>query len=176
MICIIGLGNPGSEYANTRHNLGFLVLDRLTEELGLTWKQEFGVRWAKTSNVLLIEPQEFMNASGPTVVSFFSKKNIDLSPDQIIIVHDDLDFPFGELHLQSNRSAAGHNGVQSIFDAFGTQSFPRLRLGIGNNRDRNMSAEEYVLQQFSADEQPQLSTFISDAISLLQTKYLVGTA
>lgn len=170
MTCIIGLGNPGSEYANTRHNLGFLVLDRLVEELGLTWKQEFGVRWAKTSTALLIEPQEFMNVSGQTVATFFAKKKIDLTPDQIIIVHDDLDFPLGEQHLQSNRSAAGHNGVQSIFDAFGTQAFSRLRLGIGNNREHGLPAEDYVLQRFSSTEQDTVSTTVTLAARTLQEK------
>lgn len=167
----VGLGNPGKEYEDTRHNVGFVVLEKLAEKNQITWKSEFGVRWAKIGPHWLIEPMEFMNVSGQTLKSFLEKKKVEMNPaTDLIVVHDEVDFPLGEVHQQRNRSGAGHNGVQSIIDALGTQDFERMRIGIGNNREKNIPAEDYVLQKFSAEERSAIAQAIDDAISFLEKK------
>jgi len=169
---IVGLGNPGAEYDQTRHNVGFMVLDAVVEKHhGTPWKKEGGVVWSKIGTHLLIKPQEFMNLSGPSIQTFLNYKHIELSdPTQLIVIHDDLDFPLGELHEQINRSAGGHNGVVSMIETLGTQNFSRLRIGIGNNRDVNIPAESYVLQKFSADECKIINTAIADAVEVIERK------
>lgn len=168
---IIGLGNPGSEYDQTRHNVGFMVLDVVVEKNhGTPWKKEGGVVWSKIGDHLLIQPQEFMNLSGVSVKKFIDYKKIELpEPNNLLVVHDDLDFPLGEMHQQINRSAGGHNGVLSMIETLGTQNFSRLRIGIGNNRDQNIPAESYVLQKFSGDEKKIINTAVAHAVQLIET-------
>lgn len=166
---IVGLGNPGPKYEATRHNLGFLVLNRLAHDLGATtWKQERGVQVASVSGHWLIEPQEYMNRSGESVRDWLAYKHLTVDPKVLVVVHDDLDFPLGEVHEQSDRSAGGHNGVQSMIDALGTQAFRRIRIGIGNNRDLNIPGEDYVLQPFSDDERPTIDQAIVDVVARLK--------
>lgn len=169
---VVGLGNPGPEYTGTRHNVGFAVLDLLAEKINLSWKNEFGVAWVKTGSHWLIKPLQFMNTSGSTLWDFQQRKR-DVSgfsiETELLVVHDDVDFSLGELHQQANRSAAGHNGVQSIIDTYG-QNFHRLRIGIGSNRDANIPAEDYVLQKFSSDELPIISQAIDQAAGRLIEK------
>jgi PTH1 family peptidyl-tRNA hydrolase len=165
---IIGLGNPGAKYDGTRHNVGFVVVETVAQKLDLAWSTEFGVRYARSGQHWLLEPQEFMNVSGQTVVAFCQKKHIAINPVDVLVIHDDLDFPLGELHSQRDRSAGGHNGVQSVIDALGTKAFQRLRIGIGNNRDLNIPAEDYVLQKFSATESAALQPAITQAAETVQ--------
>ncbi len=169
---LVGLGNPGKEYSLTRHNVGFMVVDRLVNQLsGPPWKKERGVLWSKVGAHWIIKPQEFMNLSGPALQSFLAGKQ--LQPDDstsLVVIHDDLDFPLGEIHEQRDRSAGGHNGVQSIIEALGAQSFSRVRIGIGNNRDQNIPAENYVLQPFSADEQKIIDEAINRVVDMLADK------
>lgn len=165
---IVGLGNPGHEYELTRHNVGFMVLDKMYDG---AWKKERDVVWAKIGPHLLIKPQAFMNQSGPAVRSFLGYKKVDLAdPTTLLVVHDDVDFPLGEIHQQVNRSAGGHNGVQSMIDALGTQNFSRLRIGIGNNRELNIPAEAYVLQRLSDQELATIQPAISQAAETLKQK------
>jgi peptidyl-tRNA hydrolase, PTH1 family len=174
---IVGLGNPGKEYIGTRHNVGFMVLDKLAADLDLSWKKEFGVEWTKSGEHWLIKPQEFMNVSGASLLKFLKYKGLmnfitpmQLAAGQMIVINDDVDFPLEKLHEQSNRSAAGHNGVQSIIDTLDTQNFARLRIGIGNNRELNIPAEDYVLQKFNIDETKIIDQTIDRAVSLLKSK------
>lgn len=169
---IVGLGNPGTEYEGTRHNVGSEVLDKLLAKFPETsWKKEFGVLWCRLGPHWLIKPQQYMNLSGQSLKSFLDYKHLDLNdPAQLLVVHDDVDFPLGESHEQLNRSAGGHNGVQSIIDTLGTQNFNRLRIGIGNNREVNVPAEEYVLQKFSGDEKKIIASAVSQAVTLLRSK------
>jgi PTH1 family peptidyl-tRNA hydrolase len=165
MDLIVGLGNPGAEYDATRHNIGFAVVDELvrvhdaatvnTKLLARIWK-------AKTDahDALLMEPQTFMNASGDAVAAFMKTKKIPTS--RLIVVHDELDLPFGEVRVSQNASSAGHNGVQSIIDSLGTQEFTRVRIGIGP-RPANIPGDKFVLQQFSAEERKTLATVIGNA-------------
>lgn len=162
----IGLGNPGKEYEQTRHNVGYMVVDKLVNRLnGSKWKKERGVAWSKIGDHLVVKPQEFMNLSGASIKSFLTYKHLDA--EQLLVVHDDVDFPLGEIHEQLNRSAGGHNGVQSIIDALGTQNFRRLRIGIGSNREVNLPAEVYVLQKFTDDENKVMDTAVDRAVELL---------
>lgn len=169
---IVGLGNPGLPYEQTRHNLGFMVVDALVIALnGTPWKRETNVRWSKIGDHVVIKPQQFMNVSGVSLAAFLAYKHISLSdPTQLLVVHDDLDFPLGEIHEQMNRSAGGHNGIQSMIDALGTQNFGRLRIGIGNNRDVNIPAEDYVLQHFTAAEKMVIHEAIARAVQKLTGK------
>lgn len=170
---IVGLGNPGKEYEGTRHNVGFRVLDLVASTLNARWKKEFGVEWCKINDHYLVKPQEYMNVSGSTLNTFQNKKGVSFlaktDASELLVIHDDVDFPLGEIHEQFNRSAGGHNGVQSIIDTYG-QEFYRLRIGIGNNRDLNIPAEDYVLQKFSVDEAPIISAAIQQAADLLIKK------
>lgn len=169
---IVGLGNPGLQYACTRHNLGFMVLDRFARRYpDLIWKAEFGVSWGWVGDHYFIKPQEFMNVSGATLKTFCHKKGLTCTADTLLVIHDDLDLPLGDLRKQTSRSAAGHQGVQSIIEAFGTQDFQRWRLGIGDNRPHNVPAEEYVLQEFTAEEWPIIDRAIDHAADLLQEKF-----
>lgn len=168
---IVGLGNPGPEYARTRHNVGYIVLDRLVSFFpGTEWRADFNVRWAKIGLHYLLAPESFMNASGHALAEFLKKKKFDfiLGPD-FIVVHDDLDFPLGETRLQLDRSAAGHNGVQSIIDHFG-QNFARYRVGIGHNRETNIPAEDYVLQPFTPSELATIDQAVDKVAAELREK------
>jgi len=172
---IVGLGNPDREHQQTRHNVGFMVLDALLElETGASWKTEFGVAWARLGQHWLIKPQEYMNVSGQTLKRFIEKKGIEWKVADLLIVHDELDFPLGEIHEQRDRSAAGHNGVQSIIDAFNTKEFTRLRVGIGDNRLYDMPAEAYVLQRFTPDEQKIITATIKDLAHSLHERLIAA--
>lgn len=166
---IVGLGNPGKKYVGTRHNVGFAVLDQLANDWSCSqWKKEFGVRWTRAKEHWLLEPQEFMNVSGACLLVFTQRKKLALQPaSDLLVVHDDLDFPLGEIRWQHDRSAAGHNGVQSIIEVWG-QHFSRLRVGIGSNRESNLPAEDYVLQPFTSAEQPIIDQAIIEATTLIQ--------
>lgn len=151
---IVGLGNPGAPYRQTRHNLGFRVVDHLATALGAAWKSEPDVISSLTAvddgKIFLIKPQSFMNDSGTPVQRFISFYKIPVN--HLLVIHDDLDLPFGELRPAFDRGAAGHNGVSDIIEKLGSQAFHRLRIGIGSNRNINISAEDYVLQKFSTEE------------------------
>lgn len=169
---VVGLGNPGRKYERTRHNIGFMIVDRLVDQLnGTKWKKERGVRWSKVGEHWVVKPQEYMNASGASLKSFLDYKHLNLTDaTQLLVVHDDLDFPLGEMHEQVNRSAGGHNGVQSIIDALGTQNFGRLRIGIGNNHGANVPAEDYVLQVFTPLESQTIKQAINQAGTTLRQR------
>ncbi len=168
---IVGLGNPGKQYVTTRHNAGWWVLDALAADLGLSWKNERSVDIASINGHWLVKPQSFMNESGPAVQDWLQYKKITVAPGDLLIVHDELDFPtVGTVKLQRDRSSAGHNGVQSMFDTFGTQDMWRLRIGIGDNRPLNMPAENYVLQHVAAADQPVMDQAIKQAVELLREK------
>lgn len=168
---VIGLGNTGQEYDGTRHNLGFRVLDRVAEEHGSAWKAD------RTESMfvstfgphLLLKTQAYMNLTGQAFMKFWKYRRPDSKPQpsELMVVHDDLDLPLGEIRIQENRSAAGHRGVASLIEAFGSQEFHRLRIGIGNNRDVGQPAEQYVLQHFSADEEKVIAATIKKAAESL---------
>lgn len=159
MKIIIGLGNPGEKYAETRHNVGFMFLDKLQKELDFPefeFNKKFNAEISRSVyeirdtryEILLAKPQTFMNLSGEAVRSILDFYK--LSPDDILVIHDDKDIVLGEYRLADNSSSAGHNGVQNIIDCLGTQKFKRIRIGVG--AETNLPAEDFVLQKFSNEE------------------------
>ncbi len=166
MFLIVGLGNPGVKYAKTRHNAGFLVIDALAEKHGLTLKNrpkfqshlvEGNIDGEKS---VLAAPMTYMNNSGLAVsrLAQFYK----ITPEEIIVVHDEIDLSFGKIRVSFNSSSGGHNGVQSIIDLLGVKNFIRARIGIGNDlsASRKIPAEKFVLQNFSAEEMKLFSSEI----------------
>ncbi len=158
---IVGLGNPGRKYVETRHNVGFMVIDQMATESTLQFADE--KRWksqiAKDSDRFLLKPQTYMNDSGLAVgkVSSFYK----IQADQILIIYDDLDLDFGQLRIRGQGSAGGHNGVRSIISHLGTQNFPRLRVGIGRKEGESSN---HVLGKFSTEERSILEKSIKEAV------------
>jgi PTH1 family peptidyl-tRNA hydrolase len=161
---IAGLGNPGKKYERTRHNVGFMVLDALERTLPGTsrlrrFDAELFERTIGDGRIVLLKPQTFMNASGNAVGAAARWYHVPLN--QLLIVYDDLDLPFGQLRLRPSGSSGGHNGMKSIIDRLGSDQFPRLRLGIG--RGQQASTIGYVLSRFNATEERQLHEVIERA-------------
>lgn len=157
---IAGLGNPGREYQRTRHNVGFMVLDRLAADARLAWdySAKWGVAWAK-SDAFLVKPASFMNRSGEPLAAMANFYKI--APEEILVVLDDLALPLGRLRLRTQGSSGGHNGLDSIFEHFGTEAVPRLRVGIG--AAPSQGAVDYVLGRFFEEEKPLVDEAINRA-------------
>lgn len=170
MKIIIGLGNPGKQYEKTRHNAGFIAIDRLREKwdfpdfsLSSKFNAEISERMIDGEKVLLVKPQSFMNRSGQVVRSIMDYYK--LSPADVAVIHDDLDIDLGTFKVSTSSSAAGHNGIQSIIDHLGTQEFKRIRIGIeGTERKKNrlMPGDKFVLQDFSEEEMGIILSAIED--------------
>lgn len=180
MKIIVGLGNPGQEYENTRHNAGFMLVDRLAAEAGAVWKfnKRFKAEIAETAGVFFVKPQTFMNNSGEAVATILSYykllprtlgilkgKNADLS--QILIVaHDDLDIEFGQYKISTDSRSAGHNGVQSVIDHLKTKNFQRIRIGIKKTAGQEkIPGDKFVLMKFSPEEKEKIGATI-DSINI----------
>jgi len=152
MRLIVGLGNPGEKYKNQRHNVGFMVLNRFVADHNLKWKSNSKLKSeiTKFEDKILVKPQTFMNNSGDAVslVSSFFK----VKPQEITVIHDDVDLPFGEIKEQFNAGAAGHHGIGDIILKLGTKEFNRIRIGIGRPPNPNIPVDEYVLMDFSDEE------------------------
>ena len=152
---IVGLGNPGAEYTKTRHNAGFLLVEKLAARWKADWKHErkFGARIARSRQdgrrVLLCQPQTFMNLSGETVGAL--KDFYQLPLKRLLVVMDDADLPLGEIRLRAEGGSGGHHGLESIEQHLASRGFARLRLGIGRT-DGAREITDYVLARFSADE------------------------
>jgi len=153
---IVGLGNPGREYAATRHNAGFLAVEQLATRVGASWKgdrkfESEVARWSggKHGDVLLCKPQTFMNASGEAVGAL--AKFYRVTPESCLVVVDDADLPLGEVRMRPHGGTGGHHGLESIEQHLGTRMFPRLRIGIGR-KDERREITGHVLGKFSADE------------------------
>jgi len=171
MWLIVGLGNPGKEYEYTRHNIGFLTVDHLidqTEARSLS-SSSFHGELFKSSNLLFLKPTTFMNRSGISVQSVKQFYKIEL--DNIIVIHDDLDLPFGALRFKQGGGSGGHNGLKSIDEMVG-RDYMRVRMGIDKPTYKSQVAD-YVLSQFNKEEQQHLSQWIESAAkaSLELTKH-----
>ncbi|MFP3982688.1 MAG: aminoacyl-tRNA hydrolase [Desulfurivibrionaceae bacterium] len=158
MFLIAGLGNPGSKYEITRHNAGFLFLDYLSETLKANftsskWKASTALSDISGERVLLIKPESYMNLSGQPLVAAASYYKI--SPEKVIVAHDDLDLPFGSIKISVNRGAGGHKGVASIIGQLGSKNFIRLRIGIGRPESA-IPIEKYVLLKMNDQELKEL--------------------
>jgi len=151
---VVGLGNPGEEYENTRHNVGFMVVDELVRRLKLRERREECLSHVYRAHiagrtVLLAKPQTYMNNSGFAVVNLLEEYGIE--PPEMLVIHDDLDLPLGMVRLRLEGGSGGHRGVESIIRNVKTQSFPRLKIGIGRPR-RKEEVVGYVLSPFSGEE------------------------
>ncbi|SPF54178.1 Peptidyl-tRNA hydrolase [Candidatus Desulfosporosinus infrequens] len=171
MKVIVGLGNPGPQYAETRHNIGFLLVDRLAEAYNLQYRAKFQGLWTEGKvegeRFLILKPQTFMNLSGRSVrelTNFYKVLGEDL-----LIVQDDMDLPLGKIRLRDQGSAGGHNGIKSILAELGTEKFWRLKLGVGRPPARNSNHEprtmtiDHVLSPFAKDELMQLDEVLERA-------------
>jgi PTH1 family peptidyl-tRNA hydrolase len=163
MKVVVGLGNPGREYARTRHNIGFMTLDRLRQALtNPTERNRFKSQIVEGSyggeKVVLVAPQTYMNLSGHAVREVRSWYHLPI--EDLIVVYDDMDLPFGTLRMRESGSAGGHNGMQSIIEQLGTNEVTRLRVGIGRSRS---GAVSHVLSRFSPEEEAALPDLIQRA-------------
>ena len=170
MKLIVGLGNPGNEYANTRHNIGFHVVDTLASLADLSWKSGFKGEVAKGkiagTDVILLKPHTFMNLSGDSVIEALNFYKLDAKTD-LWVVHDELDLPLGTLRISIGASPGGHNGVKSVLSHAGTQDVPRFRLGIGRPTDQT-PVEDYVLRPFLLEEEPAARESIEKTVKAIQ--------
>lgn len=166
---IAGLGNPGREYRKNRHNFGFMVLDRLTERMGVSFSRlEVKALVTKTEyqgrRLILVKPQTYMNLSGQAVSSLI--RYYKTPPDNLLVVYDDVDLPFGTIRLRPAGSSGGQKGMRSVIEQVGRDDFPRLRLGVGRPPGR-MPAAAYVLQDFSKEEAELLPEIIERAVDAI---------
>jgi PTH1 family peptidyl-tRNA hydrolase len=168
---IVGLGNPGRNYRLTRHNIGFMVVDRIAGQLKCPLTKVQGKALVSTSRIgeqkiILAKPQAFMNLSGIAVSSLVRFYKIDL--EHLLVIHDDVDVPFGQIRLRPGGGSAGQKGVESIIERLATKAFPRLRMGIGQPPGR-MDSADYVLLPFGKDEGEELDNFLDRAAEAVRS-------
>ncbi|HIQ31254.1 MAG TPA: aminoacyl-tRNA hydrolase [Aquifex aeolicus] len=152
---VVGLGNPGKEYENTRHNIGFRVVDELVRKLRAKGPSEECLSLVYTTRtggreLLLVKPMTYMNNSGLAVINLLEEKGI--MPEEMLVIYDDLDLPVGVTRLRLRGSSGGHRGMESVINAAGTENFPRLRIGIGRPKKKE-HVVNYVLSPFSREEE-----------------------
>lgn len=169
MIVVAGLGNPGSRYQGTRHNVGQRVLDHLAPTLRATWRDEGWAlvargRW-RDETVHLVKPQSFMNVTGPVIATVLRRLHAD-APD-LIVVYDDIDLTLGTVRMRMKGSHGGHNGMRSVIEALGTDEIRRVKIGIGRP-ERRADVADHVLDRF----QPEELTVIEDAVALAADRVL----
>lgn len=171
MHIIIGLGNPTREYQATRHNIGFDVITRISDDYRIPLdikkhKAICGKGYIEGEKVVLAQPQTYMNLSGESVrelVDFYK-----VNPEEVIIIYDDISLAAGQLRLRAKGSAGGHNGIKSIISHLGTQEFPRIKVGVGD-KPKGWDLADYVLSRFNDDEQPLIREAIKDASDAVKT-------
>ena len=169
MKLIVGLGNPGLEYVNTRHNIGFVILEKFMDTKGLKLDKEkfdgiYTIDGVGEDRVIYLEPMTFMNLSGDSVRQIADFYKIDTS--DILVVYDDKDIKLGDLRVKKQGSSAGHNGIKSIINQLGTDEFNRLRIGIGSNP--KMQTSDYVLGKFTAQEKEVLDKNLDRYLSEIE--------
>lgn len=172
---IVGLGNPGKQYADTRHNVGFMLLDRIAAAEGLAFRSE--PKWQchiarLADGTILLKPQSFMNLSGRPVRTILSF--LKIPAESMIVVFDDASLPLGTLRFREKGSPGGHNGIKSIIEHTSTDAFPRLKIGIGSGHPGNMTG--HVLGKFFPEEQPILENTLASAQEAIQLARSQGLA
>jgi peptidyl-tRNA hydrolase, PTH1 family len=180
MRLIVGLGNPGREYRETRHNVGFLVAEEIARRHSLEFAMApsqvpdaFVVKKYGEPPVLLAKPLTFMNRSGDAVASL--ARYYDIASTDVLVVYDDVDLPFGRLRARARGSAGTHNGMRSIVSRLGTTDIPRLRLGVGRG-DARRDLADHVLSKFEPDERAELESFIARAADAAEMFAVEGIA
>lgn len=172
MFLIVGLGNPGAEYDWSRHNLGFMVIDKLASDAGVDVKRRecqalVGRGEVAGNDVKLIKPQTFMNLSGESVSCLVAKHKVQDTGSQLIVISDDLALPFGKMRIRARGSAGGHNGLKSIIAHLGTNEFVRLRIGIQPEHPIN-DTKRFVLDSFPRTARPDVEKIIERSADAVQ--------
>lgn len=172
---IVGLGNIGAEYADTRHNIGFMIADELVKKANVSFSTMRHARYAefrqRGKQISVIKPTTYMNLSGKAVNYWMQELRIPLQ--QVLVIVDDIALPFGTIRLKPKGSAAGHNGLKSIEALCGGQLYPRLRFGVGDNFPKGRQAD-YVLSGFDADEIPLLPELIERSTQIIDSFINIG--
>lgn len=185
---IVGIGNPDQEYHETRHNIGFVILEKLAKKIGaedfendakssaLTAKGKFEREGKKTVPVLLVEPQTYVNKSGDAVSALVKKNKI--KAQDVIIIQDDLDIPFGNVKLSFDKNSGGHRGIESIIKALKTKKFYRIRIGTGvraldkarqqSDKKRDEFVKDFVLKKFTPSEREEIKTLFKETLTRLE--------
>lgn len=168
---VVGLGNPGTEYAQTRHSVGFQVVDRLAAEAGVHFRlSRFQAQAARAeisgTPTFLLKPQAFMNRSGRSVAAWLEA--VGLPPVRLVVVHDELDLPLGRLRVVRSAGPGGHRGVASVQESLATRNFPRVRVGIGRPREGQAAADR-VLGEFEPEELPLVAEMVERAAAAVRT-------
>ncbi len=167
MKLIVGLGNPGKEYVKTRHNIGFMAIDKYIENKNLNSKEKFGGIYYETNingeKAILLKPQKYINLSGEVIIQFvkFFKINID----DVLIIHDDLDMPVGKTKLRMSGGSGGHNGLKNIELYFKTKNYKRVKVGISNNK--NIDTKNYVLGKFNNDDNKIIEESLNKIVNII---------
>lgn len=172
---VAGLGNPGDKYRGTRHNIGFDVLDALGERFSLSWVKKFGGEFADYTvngeKVFFIKPLTYMNLSGDCVAqtaSFYKT-----APQEVFVIHDEMNIPYGSIKIRKDGSAGGHNGLKSIIERLGSQDFPRLKMGIGKGADKD--SVPHVLGKWRKEELDTYKEFIEKGLNAVLCVLSGGT-
>ena len=172
---IVGLGNIGAEYANTRHNIGFKILDAFAEASNIFFSEDrygsIAECRVKNQQLLLLKPSTYMNLSGDAVRYWMNKENIPL--ENVLVIVDDIALPFGAIRIKGKGSDGGHNGLKNIAAMIGTQSYARLRFGVGNDFPKGAQVD-YVLGNFSEEQEKQMPERLKIAIDAIKAFCLSG--
>lgn len=167
MKLIVGLGNPGKEYVNTRHNIGFMVIDSFCEKKTLVFKEKYGGLYAEyffnNEKIILLKPQNYMNLSGGVVYNFINYYNLNI--EDIFIIYDDISFDLGNYKLKKSGSSGGHNGIKDIINSLKTEEIKRLRIGISKG---NKNLQNYVLGKFGILERSKVKNIIELANNIIE--------
>ena len=170
MKLIVGLGNIGREYENTRHNIGFMVVDELAKRLGVTFGKEdrnaYCAEYRAPEKILIIKPTPYMNLSGIAVGAYANFYHID--PEDIAVIQDDMDLPVGHLRIRRKGSAGGHNGIKSITEHLGTEEYPRFKIGIGHPERNNRAVVNHVLHQFQGEDKAAIEAAVKAMAEALE--------
>ncbi|MEA1987337.1 MAG: aminoacyl-tRNA hydrolase [Candidatus Marinimicrobia bacterium] len=167
MKVIVGLGNPGKKYSMTRHNLGFIILDELSDRFGLKFKSGKGDYLISSNNdVILMKPLTYMNNSGIAVRELM--EYFDISTTDLLVVFDDLDLPFGKIRIRTKGSSGGHKGLESILYHLNTDLFNRIKVGISNEKREFIEADKFVLGKFLKKEVNELDRIINQSIDIIK--------
>lgn len=169
MKLIVGLGNPGKEYENTRHNIGFMVVDKLLEYYNCTnCKSKFGGIYSETNirgeKIIFLKPQEYINLSGVVIKKFVDYLKINLN--DVLIINDDLDLDVGRIKIKASGSSGGHNGLKNIELHLGTKDYKRIKIGISNNK--LIDTKDYVLGKINSDDMKSISNIINKIPNIIE--------
>ena len=168
---VVGLGNPGKEYERTRHNVGFMALDFISEKSGIDFNSQkfksfMGIGNLENKKIILLKPQTYMNLSGQSVIPVMSFYKVP--PERVIIIFDDISLCCGKIRIRKKGSHGGHNGVRNIMEMSGCDKFPRIKIGVGNKPNEQWNLADWVLSKFSPEEMKKLSKSLEQTYESLK--------